>query len=96
MAAPREGWATPIEVKSQPSLKLGGAELTGTKNAPSFEPLASELNEVRRGQGRALMVVEGANQAARLRRHLEAFEIEINTRVQDALPRCSILPTIAR
>jgi transcription-repair coupling factor (superfamily II helicase) len=79
VAAPREGWATPIEVKSQASLKLGGAELTGTTNAPSFEPLANELNEVRRGQGRALMVVEGANQAARLRRHLEAFEIEINT-----------------
>ena len=79
VAAPREGWATPIEVKAQASLKLGGAELTGTNNAPSFEPLANELNEVRRGQGRALMVVEGANQAARLRRHLEAFEIEINT-----------------
>ena len=79
VAAPREGWATPIEVKAQASLKLGGAELTGTNNAPSFEPLATELNEVRRGQGRALMVVEGANQAARLRRHLEAFEIEINT-----------------
>jgi transcription-repair coupling factor (superfamily II helicase) len=78
VAAPREGWATPIEVKAQASLKLGGAELTGTNNAPSFEPLANELNEVRRGQGRALMVVEGANQAARLRRHLEAFEIEIN------------------
>ena len=79
VAAPREGWAMPIEVKSQASLKLGGAELTGTNNAPSFEPLAKELNEVRRGQGRALMVVEGANQAARLRRHLEAFEIEVNT-----------------
>ena len=79
VTAPREGWATPVEVKSQASLKLGGTELTGTNNAPSFEPLAAELNEVRRGQGRALMVVEGANQAARLRRHLEAFEIEINT-----------------
>ncbi|HTT74680.1 MAG TPA: transcription-repair coupling factor [Candidatus Binataceae bacterium] len=79
VAAPREGWATPIEVRAQASLKLGGAELTATVNAPSFEPLAKELNEVRRGQGRALMVVEGANQAARLRRHLEAFEIEVNT-----------------
>jgi transcription-repair coupling factor (superfamily II helicase) len=79
VAAPREGWAIPIEVKSQPSLKLGGAELSGTKGAPSFEPLANELNEVRRGQGRAVMVVEGANQVARLRRHLEAFDIEVNT-----------------
>ena len=79
LAAPREGWATPIEVRSQPSLKLGGTELTGGRVAPSFEPLAEELNEVRRGQGRALMIVEGANQAARLRRHLEAFEIEVNT-----------------
>ena len=77
-AAPREGWAPPIEIKSQPSLKLGGTELTGGRTAPSFEPLAAELNEVRRGQGRALMVVEGANQAARLRRHLEAYDIEVN------------------
>ena len=79
VAAPREGWATPIELKSQPSLRLGAAELTGTHAAPSFEPLATELGEVRRGQGRALMVVEGPNQAARLRRHLEAYDIEINT-----------------
>jgi transcription-repair coupling factor (superfamily II helicase) len=79
VAAPREGWATPIEIKSQASLKLGSTELSGGRNAPSFEPLAAELNEIRRGQGRALMVVEGANQAARLRRHLEAYDIEINT-----------------
>jgi transcription-repair coupling factor (superfamily II helicase) len=79
VAAPREGWATPIEVKSQPSLRLGATELTGGRGAPSFEPLATELSEVRRGQGRALMVVEGANQAARLRRHLEAYNIDVNT-----------------
>jgi transcription-repair coupling factor (superfamily II helicase) len=78
-AAPREGWAPPIEVKSQQSLRLGGAELAGAPAVPSFEPLATELKEVRRGQGRALMIVEGANQAARLRRHLEAYEIEVNT-----------------
>jgi transcription-repair coupling factor (superfamily II helicase) len=78
-AAPREGWAPPIEVKSQPSLRLGGTELAGAPAVPSFEPLATELKEVRRGQGRALMIVEGANQAARLRRHLEAYEIEVNT-----------------
>ncbi|MGH7933726.1 MAG: transcription-repair coupling factor, partial [Candidatus Binataceae bacterium] len=77
--APREGWAIPVEVKSQPSLRLSATELTGGRGAPSFEPLATELNEVRRGQGRALMVVEGANQAARLRRHLEAYDIEVNT-----------------
>ena len=78
VAAPREGWAMPVEVKSQPSLRLGAAELTGTNAAPSFAPLATELNEVRRGQGRALMVVEGPNQSARLRRHLEAYDIEVN------------------
>lgn len=76
---PREGWARPIEVKSAPSLKLGSVELTGQRHAISFEPLATELNEVRRGQGRAVMVVEGQNQAARLRRHLEAYEIDVNT-----------------
>ena len=79
VAAPREGWAPPIEVKCQPSLKLGASSLTGPRTPPSFEPLATELREVRRGQGRALMVVEGANQAARLRRHLEAYDIEVNT-----------------
>ncbi len=80
--APREGWAEPIAVKSQPSLRLGAVELTGAQAAPSFEPLAAELNEIRRAQGRALMVVEGPNQAARLRRHLEAYELEINTECQ--------------
>ncbi|MGH8013029.1 MAG: transcription-repair coupling factor, partial [Candidatus Binataceae bacterium] len=79
VSAPHEGWATPVEIKSQASLKLGATELTGGHGAPSFEPLAVELNEVRRGQGRALMVVEGANQAARLRRHLEAYDLEVNT-----------------
>jgi transcription-repair coupling factor (superfamily II helicase) len=78
-AAPREGWARPIEVKSQASLRLGATELTGANGVPSFEPLATELKEVRLSQGRALMIVEGANQAARLRRHLEAYDIEVNT-----------------
>ncbi len=78
ISAPREGWAEPIEVKSQASLRLGAIELTGAQAAPSFEPLAKELNEIRRGQGRALMVVEGAHQAARLHRHLEAYDLEIN------------------
>jgi transcription-repair coupling factor (superfamily II helicase) len=78
-AAPREGWATAIEVKSQASLRLGATELTGAQGAPSFEPLAVELKEVRRSQGHALMVVEGTNQAARLRRHLEAYDLEVNT-----------------
>jgi transcription-repair coupling factor (superfamily II helicase) len=79
VAAPREGWATPIEIKSHASLRLGATELTGEHSAPSFEPLVTELNEVRRGRGRALMIVEGANQAARLRRHLEAYNLEINS-----------------
>jgi transcription-repair coupling factor (superfamily II helicase) len=75
---PREGWATPIEVKCQASLRLGATELTGGRSVPSFEPLVTELNEVRRSHGRALMIVEGANQAARLRRHLEAYNVEAN------------------
>jgi transcription-repair coupling factor (superfamily II helicase) len=78
-AAPREGWAPAIEVKCQPSLKLGASALTGPRTPPSFEPLATELREVQRGQGRALMVVEGASQAARLRRHLEAYDLTVNT-----------------
>ncbi|HZO82661.1 MAG TPA: transcription-repair coupling factor [Candidatus Binataceae bacterium] len=79
VSAPREGWAPAIEIKCQPSLKLGASTLTGQRTPPSFEPLAKELKEVQRGQGRALMVVEGASQAARLRRHLEAYDIELNT-----------------
>jgi transcription-repair coupling factor (superfamily II helicase) len=79
VSAPREGWAPPIEIKCQPSLKLGATTLTGQRTPPSFEPLARELKEVQRGQGRALMVVEGASQAARLRRHLEAYDLELNT-----------------
>ena len=80
VAAPREGWAPPIEVKSQPSLKLGATSLTGPPLTPStFEPLATELREVQRGHSRSLMVVEGASQAARLRRHLEAYDLELNT-----------------
>lgn len=78
VTAPREGWAPPIEVKAQPCLRLASAELTGARGAISFEPLATELKEIQRGQGRALMVVDGANQAARLRRHLEAYDLEVN------------------
>ncbi len=77
-AQPREGYAIPIEIKCQPGLKLG-APNPGEKRQPiSFEPLAAELKEVRRGQGRAVMVVEGPSQAARLRRHLEAYDLEVN------------------
>ncbi|MDB5108471.1 MAG: helicase, partial [Candidatus Binatus sp.] len=79
MAAPREGWAAPVEVKAQPSLKLGGHDPGNPHAPPSFEPLATELREVQRGQGRSLMVVEGANQMARLRRHLEAWDISVNS-----------------
>ncbi len=79
MVAPREGWAPAIEIRSQPSLKLGSTDLSGAHTPPSFEPLATELREVQRGQGRALLVVEGPNQAARLRRHLEAYDLDVNT-----------------
>lgn len=79
VSAPREGWATPIEVKSQASLRLGATELTGGRSVPSFEPLVTELNEVRRSHGHAVLIVEGANQAARLRRHLEAYNLEVNS-----------------
>src|SRR5208337_571125 len=78
MAAPREGWAVPIEVKSQASLRLGANQLSGVRTPPSFEPLATELREVQRGQGRSLMIVDGPHQVARLRRHLEAWDLEVN------------------
>ncbi len=79
VAAPREGWAPPIEIRAQASLRLGASETAGMRSAPSFEPLAKELAEVSRGQGHALMVVEGPNRVASLRRHLEAFDIAVNT-----------------
>jgi transcription-repair coupling factor (superfamily II helicase) len=79
VAQPREGVAPPIEVTSQPALRITSAELSGGRNAPSFEPLAVQLRAVQRAQGRALMIVEGPNQAARLRRHLEAYDLEVNT-----------------
>jgi transcription-repair coupling factor (superfamily II helicase) len=78
VSAPREGWAEPVEVRSQASLRLSSSELSGARAVPSFEPLASQLKEVQRHQGRALMIVEGPHQVARLRRHLEAYDLEIN------------------
>jgi len=78
MAAPREGWAVPVEVKSQAGLRLGSNQLSGARTPPSFEPLATQLREVQRGQGRSLMIVDGPHQMARLRRHLEAWDLEIN------------------
>ena len=79
IAAPREGWATPVEVKSQASVRLTSSEPNDGRAAPSFEPLVRELREVQRGQGRSLMIVEGPNQAARLKRHLEAYDLTVNT-----------------
>jgi len=76
---PQSGQAVTIEVETQPSLKLGSNELSGPHAPPSFEPLAVQLREVQRSQGRALMIVEGANQMARLRRHLEAYQLDVNT-----------------
>jgi len=78
MAAPREGWAVPVEVESQAGLRLGSNQLSGARTPPSFEPLATQLREVQRGQGRSLMIVDGPHQMARLRRHLEAWDLEIN------------------
>jgi transcription-repair coupling factor (superfamily II helicase) len=77
VSAPREGWAPPIEVTSQPSPRLTASALGGPRTPPSFEPLAAQLREVQRGQGRSLMVVEGAN-VVRLRRHLEAYDLATN------------------
>jgi transcription-repair coupling factor (superfamily II helicase) len=79
IASPREGYAEPIEIKCEPSLKLASGGPDDPHKVVSFEPLAVELKEVRRGQSRALFVVEGPSQKARLRRHLEAYEIEVNT-----------------
>jgi transcription-repair coupling factor (superfamily II helicase) len=79
VAPPREGWAEPIEIKSQASLRLASTELSGGRQVPSFEPLATELKEVQRGQGRSLMIMEGPHQVARLKRHLEAYDLEVNT-----------------
>ena len=79
IASPREGYAEPIEIKCEPSLKLASGGPDDPHKVVSFEPLAAELKEVRRGQSRALFVVEGPSQKARLRRHLEAYEIEVNT-----------------
>jgi transcription-repair coupling factor (superfamily II helicase) len=78
LVSPREGWAPPIELKSQPSLRLGANQLTGACSAISFDPLAVELRELQRAQRHAVMFVEGPNQAARLRRHLEAYDLDIN------------------
>ncbi|MGH7905181.1 MAG: transcription-repair coupling factor, partial [Candidatus Binataceae bacterium] len=79
VAAPEAGRSLSIDVSSKPSLKLGPRDLDGSHAPPSFEPLAAQLKEVQREQGRALMVVEGANQVARLRRHLEDYNLELNT-----------------
>src|SRR5262249_58162417 len=79
ISRPREGWAEPVEVRSQASLRLSSSELSGARAVPSFEPLADQLKEVQRQQGRALMIVEGPHQVARLKRHLEAYDLEINT-----------------
>jgi transcription-repair coupling factor (superfamily II helicase) len=79
---PQAGYAVPIEVKSQPSLKLTAGTKDGHK-VPSFEPLVAELNQIRRGQSRALFVVDGPSQAHRLRRHLEAYGFEVNAKVEN-------------
>ncbi len=81
MAAPREGYAVPIEVECKPSLKLVEAG-DDARKVPSFPPLIAQLKDIQRAQGRAVMVVEGQSQAARLRRHLEAYEIGVNAELK--------------
>jgi transcription-repair coupling factor (superfamily II helicase) len=81
MPAPREGYSIPIEVECKPSLKLTAAGDDGRK-IPSFAPLVAQLKDIQRAQGRAVMVVEGQSQAARLRRHLEAYELEVNAELK--------------
>ncbi len=84
-------------MKSAAALRLGSIELTGQRHAISFEPLAAELKEVQRAQARAVMVVEGENQAARLRRHLEAYDLEVNTQCRtfpELLERQDFRPAI--
>ncbi len=79
---PREGYAPTIEIKCQQSLHLASGGPGESHKVVSFEPLAHELREVQRGQGRALMVVDSASQMVRLRRHLEAYQLEVNTEVK--------------
>ncbi len=85
LRTPQAGYAVPIEVKSQPSLKLTAGAKDGAK-APSFEPLVAELTQIRRGQSRALFVVDGPSQGNRLRRHLEAYGFEVNSKIE-SFPR---------
>ncbi len=76
---PREGWgACRSRSPCAAALKLSSAQMSGQRHAISFEPLAVELKAVQQSQSHAVMVVEGANQAARLRRHLEAYDLDIN------------------
>ncbi len=79
---PQAGYAIPIEVKSQPSLKLTAGAKEG-HTVPSFEPLVAQLNQIRRERSRALFVVDGPSQANRLRRHLESYGLEVNAKLQN-------------
>ena len=79
---PQAGYAIPIEVKTQPSLKLTAGAKEG-HTVPSFEPLVAQLNQIRRERSRALFVVDGPSQANRLRRHLESYGLEVNAKLQN-------------
>ncbi len=82
LRAPQAGYAVPIEVKSQPSLKLTAGAKDDHK-VVSFEPLIAQLGRIRKEQSRALFVVDGPSQANRLRRHLEAYGLEVNAKVEN-------------
>jgi len=80
VSKPRDGYSLPIEVACKPSLKL--TDLTdGGRRVPSFEPLVAELQEVQRKQARALLVVDGEAELTRLCRHLQAYDITLNTKL---------------
>jgi transcription-repair coupling factor (superfamily II helicase) len=85
LRTPQAGYAVPIEVKSQPSLKLTAGAKDDHK-VISFEPLVTQLNRIRKEQSRALFVVDGPSQANRLRRHLEAYGLEVNAKAE-SFPR---------
>jgi hypothetical protein len=81
LRSPQTGYALPIEVQSQASLKLT-ADSKAEHKVPSFEPLVAELNQIRRDRSKALFVVDGPSQGNRLRRHLEAYGFDVNAKVE--------------
>src|SRR5260370_41279341 len=65
-AAPREGWAPPIQIKAQPRIKPGGTELTGEHPTPPRTTGAGGLKEVQHRARGGLAGVQVGNQVAHL------------------------------